>query len=74
MSRPAGVDPRITPPRSARPIEKTTHQAPLFSGLLELHPGGRFRILNAAITVDDDEPAQPVVITLGVMSEVFVVG
>jgi len=57
MSRPAGVDPRITPPRSARPIEKTTHQAPLFSGLLG-------RVKQSALWAEDRDCRQMKVRTL----------
>jgi hypothetical protein len=43
------------------------------SGGLELRPGDRIRVLDAAVTVDDEDDSQPVVITLGAQSEIYAV-
>lgn len=38
---------------------------------LDLRPGSRFRILDAGIAVDPDDPTQPLIITLAMFSEIF---
>ena len=43
------------------------------SGELNLRPGDRLRILDAALTMDDEDPTQPVLITLCVMSEAYLI-
>ena len=43
------------------------------SGDLELSPGGRLRVLDAALIMDDEDQAQPAVITLGTLSEAYAV-
>ena len=43
------------------------------SGDLELSPGGRLRVLDAALIMDDEDQAQPAVITLGSLSEAYAV-
>lgn len=40
---------------------------------LDLQSGGRFRILDAGIAVDPDNPAQPMIVTLTMFSEIFAV-
>ena len=43
------------------------------SGDLEFRPGDRLRVLDAALTMDDENQAQPAVITLGTLSEAYAV-
>ena len=43
------------------------------SGDLELSPGDRLRVLGAAHIMDDEDQAQPAVITLGTLSEAYAV-
>ena len=43
------------------------------SGDLELRPGDRIRVLDAAVTMDDEDQGQPVVITLSTLSEAYAV-
>ena len=43
------------------------------SGDLELSPGGRLRVLDTALIMDDEDQAQPAVITLGTLSEAYAV-
>jgi hypothetical protein len=40
-------------------------------GDVELRIGDRVRVLDAAVTVDGEDEAQPVVITLGTLSEAY---
>lgn len=40
---------------------------------LDLHSGGRFRILDAGVAVDPDNPARPMIVTLTMFSEIFAV-
>jgi hypothetical protein len=41
------------------------------SGDVEFRAGDRRRILDAAITVDREDETQPVVVTLGILSETY---
>ena len=43
------------------------------SGDLEFRPGDRVRVLDAALTMDDEDQPQPAVFTLGTLSEVYAV-
>ena len=43
------------------------------SGDLDLRLGDRLRVLNAALTMDDEDQTQPAVITLGTLSEAYAV-
>ncbi len=43
------------------------------SGDLQLRAGDRLRVLDAAITIDDEDNSQPAVITLGALSEAYAV-
>ena len=43
------------------------------SGDLEFRPGDRLRVLDAALTMDDEDQTQPAVITLGTLSEAYAV-
>ncbi len=43
------------------------------SGDIEFRPRDRLRVLNAALTMDDEDQAQPAVITLGKLSEAYAV-
>jgi hypothetical protein len=42
-------------------------------GPLELEPGRRVRVLDASIVVDREDDASPVIVTFGILSEVFAV-
>ena len=43
------------------------------SGDLEFRPGDRLRVLDAALTIDDEDQAQPAVFTLSTLSEAYAV-
>ena len=43
------------------------------SGDLKFRPGDRLRVLDAALTIDDEDKEQPAVITLGTLSEAYAV-
>ena len=42
-------------------------------GDVELRSGDRLRVLDATVAVDSEDEAQPAVITLGSLSEIFTV-
>ena len=42
-------------------------------GDLEFRSGDRLRVLDAALTIDDEDQAQPAVFTLGTLSEAYAV-
>lgn len=67
---PSSWDARVVVSRDLEPGKVAVIRA---SSDLELCDGNRLRILDAAVTVDDEDDTQPAVVTLGKLSEIYAV-